>query len=154
MHLAVFSGDRPVFFEYHGSVVVQAGSATFEQRSDEYDAAFTGQRSVEICLIAGNGYGKTAEVYIFSLAEVERVVEFLVDDKFGSVGGQTTDFIGQTAAVVFYIGAVCLLNDTCSQYFHSQYFLKSSKPLGSCIVAQWSDPCWRISALQSMGITS
>ena len=73
-------------------------------------------------------------------------MKFLTDNKTCAIGCKPAYFFSQTATVVGYIVCIMLLYDTC---FH-----KLKEPLGNCIVAQCSEPCCLMRALQSMGTTS
>lgn len=147
VHLAVFAGYGSVSIEHDGGVVVEAGGASLEYGCDDDHAEFGGELSVgEDCVVV-DWEREVAFIDIFRLAEVEGIVQLLVDDEPCAVGGESADFVHYAAAVAGDVGGVVLLYDTCAEY--TGCFHIGSISLGNCIVTQWSEPCWRMSGRQS-----
>lgn len=147
VHLAVFAGYGAVGVEDYGGVVVEAGGASLEHGGDDDYAEFGGELAVGEDRVVVERKGEVAFIDIFRLAEVEGIVQLLIDDEPGAVGGEGADFVHDAASVAGDVGSVVLLYDTCAEY--TGCFHIGSISLGNCIVTQWSEPCWRMSGRQS-----
>ncbi len=113
VHLAVDARTASVAVENHGGVVVKTGSATLENRSDDDHSEFAGESRVRFGNFRVDADGEVEIVGILRLAEVERIVEFLVDDELRPVGGQMVNLLLNPTTVVGDVGRVMLLNYTC-----------------------------------------
>ena len=89
--LAIAAEKRAVGIMNHGGIVVEAGSAGFEERGDEDDAQFLGQFAETIRDRAGNGVCEVEEGRVFDGAEVGRLEELLGDHDVGPVRGRLTN---------------------------------------------------------------
>ena len=79
-------------------------------------------------------------------------MQFLVDNQFRSFGGEFGRLVCDSGAVQVRVGGIVLLDYPYGQFSgHGVLFCGMdvkmsdcqilSTPAGSCIVAQWSDPC-------------
>ena len=105
-------------------------------------------------------YRKVESVYILILAEIQRIMQFLIHNQLRAVAGCLYDLLGEAPAVLGDVGALALLDERrlycvvtflchgCGCCIGGKYHIGSQWP-GSCMVAQWREPCWRISVRQS-----
>ena len=76
VHLAIKSAQSTVRVESHGSIVVDARGALFEQRSDQYDAKLLGQGGQADCDGPGNGLRQIKQAGIFALTKILCLKQF------------------------------------------------------------------------------
>lgn len=113
VHLPVFAGDASVALEDDRRVVVESGSAPFEERGDEHDVVFLSQFAEELGGWTGYRLCLVEVVDVFHLAEIQPVVQFLQHNQFGTVVCQSGDFLGKALHVVLHVSRVVLLYDSC-----------------------------------------
>ena len=91
MHLAVFPGDRTVFLQDDGRVMVQARGTLLEKGKHQDDTQFFRQGTEGFRRWAGDRLCQVKHTRIFRLAEIQAVMQFLQDDQFRSLPGSLTD---------------------------------------------------------------
>ena len=91
MHLAVFSGDRTVFLQDDGRVMVQARGTLLEKGKHQDNTQFFRQGTEDFRRWAGDRLCQVEHTRIFRLAEIQAVMQFLQDDQFRSLPGSFTD---------------------------------------------------------------
>ncbi len=87
MHLAVLARDRARAIEHDRGVVIQPGCAAFEQRGDDDQLEFLGQRADALGARARNRFGTVEFGDTFVLAEIRPVVQFLQQHQLGTRRG-------------------------------------------------------------------
>ena len=100
VHLAILSGYASVLFYHYCRIVIQSRSTALEERSNDYHAQILGQLAVEFGRWTGNRFGKVEILYIFYLAEVERVVKFLQYNEFCATLRQVDDALSESGLVI------------------------------------------------------
>ena len=80
VHLAVEAEQRAIGVDDRGGVVIEAGGALFEQRRDDDDAQFGGQRAEAVGGRARDGFGEIEQAGVFFAAEILRAEQFLQAD--------------------------------------------------------------------------
>jgi hypothetical protein len=92
MHLAIEAEEGTVGIDDCGGVVINAGSALFEDGGDDDDPIFFGEFLKGLCGWAGDGFGEFEIFVIFGLAEVLGAEKFLgADDLCALFGGALSD---------------------------------------------------------------
>ncbi len=100
MHLAVLSGYASVLLYHHSRIVIQSRSTALEERSNDHHAQILGQLAVEFGRWTGDRFGEVEVLYIFYLAEVERVVKFLQYNEFCATLRQVDDALSESGLVI------------------------------------------------------
>src|SRR5215208_4181680 len=70
MHLAILAGDLARRVDQYRGVVIDAGSAFFEERSYDHDFSLPRHLAQSLGRWTGNGFGKFEKLDVFRLAEV------------------------------------------------------------------------------------
>ena len=99
MHLAVFAEERAVGVEDRAGVVIDAGGAPFEQRSDNDDLFFFRDFRERFGGGAGNGFGEIEKVGIFLAAEIFAAKKFVHADDLRAARGRFTDFFDRAREI-------------------------------------------------------
>src|SRR5439155_5167011 len=70
VHLAILARDLSVSIDGYRRIVVNAGSALLEQRSNDHDLLLTGYLAEGFGRWSGNGFGELESLDVFRLAEI------------------------------------------------------------------------------------
>src|SRR4029077_17479531 len=90
VHFAVDATDGAIGVEDHGGVVIYAGGALLEKRSDKDDPKLFGQGRKRFGRGAGDGLSQIEQSWVFTLAEVLSLEKFWQTDDLGAARGRLT----------------------------------------------------------------
>ena len=89
--------------------MIQSGGSAFKHRGDNHHTQFLGQPGIHGRGFPGEVCREVECVNILVLAEIQRVVQLLVDNQIRAFACGLDDFTGQAVAVVGYVGGLALL---------------------------------------------
>ena len=100
MHFTVFSCNASVTVKNNGSIMIEPGSTFLKKRGDKNHSISCCQFRIKSGGRTGNRFGKVEILYIFYLAEVERVVKFLQYNEFCATLRQVDDALSESGLVI------------------------------------------------------
>src|SRR5262249_30407320 len=80
VHLAIFPEEAAVGVKHGAGVVIYAGCAALEKRSDDYDFSFLRDLRKRFCRGSGNRFGEIEKGSVFLAAEVFAAKQFVKRD--------------------------------------------------------------------------
>jgi hypothetical protein len=83
--------------------MIETWCPTLKKGGNDDNAQLTGQFAIELCRRTGDGFCEVEVIDIFGLAEVERVVQLLKDDEFGTPLCEVSDTVGQVPDILRYV---------------------------------------------------
>ena len=99
VHLAVDAEQRAIGIDDCRRVVVEARGALLEERSDDHDAQFGGERAEAIGGGAGNGFRQIEQPRVFFAAEILRAEQFLQADDLRALSRGFADSLDGTVEI-------------------------------------------------------
>ena len=112
MHFAILPHQRPVGIDDHGGIMEESFGALLEELDDKDNLEVSRDLAKGIRGRAGDGLGKTEEVGIFALAEIQRTEQFLKADDLCALLRGETDAFNRFRQVLFRVLATRHLDES------------------------------------------
>ena len=122
VHFAVFAEERAIGVEDGARVVVNAGGAALEERSDEDHFSFF----CDFCEGVGRGtrdwFGEIEKIRVFGAAKIFAGEKFVETDDLSATRGRFADLFGSAKEIFFFVGGARHLHETDRKFIrHANY---------------------------------
>jgi hypothetical protein len=105
VHLAIDAAERAIGIEDRGRVVIEAGGALLEERSDQHDFILQGSGGELLRTRTGDRLREIEQSRVFPLTEILRLEEFGEADDVGALSCRLRNAIKRLGQIVGRLGA-------------------------------------------------